>query len=110
MVKLTDVTWGERTHSTTAVTARHGMEWKPSPHYDFIRMPGMAEPMLLTVDFIVHERKKLTSSTVVTKIGSICFDLRDHDIGHDDEAQWYRLVTEEGVNSPGMVLLQVCVV
>ena len=67
----------------------------------------MLEPILLEVKVEVRRRNSLLGSSVVSRIGSVSFDLRDDDIGHDELPQWHQLVTEEGMNAPGMVLLQV---
>lgn len=101
VVKLTDVAWGERTLKTPAVLARQEIVWKRPPHFDFLRLEGMVEPMLLSVDLILRERGK------ASRVGSVKFDLRDDDVGLDEEPHWCQLVTEEGVNFPGMVMLQI---
>ena len=67
----------------------------------------MVEHILLDVELVVRERKHSLRPNTVTRVGSCSIDLRNVDVGHSDEPQWYQLVTAEGVNSPGMVLLQV---
>ena len=132
-MKITDVAWGVRTRRSSSTSARSFMEIPKV--YDFVRMPGtaqacamasvcllasaslmkgkrlrftgMLEPSLLEVKLEVRKRNSLLGPSVVSRIGSVSFDLRDDDIGHDQLPQWHQLVTDEGVNAPGMVLLQV---
>ena len=101
LVKHTDVMWGETTHRTPALRAEQAMEWHKPPHFDFIRMPGSADPMLLTVQLVVTE---IGSEN---KVGSVSLDLRDDQVGRDDAAQWHQLVSDDGVNAQGRILLQV---
>ena len=72
-----------------------------------LRYTGMLEPILLEVKLEVRERKTLFGPSTVSRIGSVSFDLRNDDIGHDELPQWHQLVTVEGVNASGMVLVQV---
>ena len=40
VVKLTDVTMGVQTKTTTSLFANQLMGWENPPHYDFVRLPG----------------------------------------------------------------------
>ena len=44
----------------------------------------MVKPMLLNLDLRVRERKNLLKSSVVTRMGSVCVDLQDDDVGNVD--------------------------
>jgi len=101
IVKYTDVLWGEVTHKTPALRVQDAMEWHTPLHYDFIKMFEAADPMLLTVQLMVKD------AGAVSRVGSVTLDLRDDRVGQDQESRWYQLVSDDGVNAPGMILLQV---